>query len=131
MMKSRGYLLDTHVLVWLGHNQKRIGRNSKRILERANLYYSSVSVAELALKSRLGKKEFNSSVIEGWKQEQIFPASFDDAAALNFAAISSEWLPDPFDRQVVATAMSNQFELITADRRILELGYDWIVDATA
>lgn len=130
-MNSRGYLLDTHVLVWLGREPKRFGKNCKRILERANLYYSSVSVAELALKSRLGKKEFNTSVIQQWQQAQINPAFFDDSAALNFAALSSEWLPDPFDRQIVATAMSNQFELITADRRILELEYEWIVDATA
>jgi PIN domain nuclease of toxin-antitoxin system len=88
-------------------------------------------VAELALKSKLGKREFNTAVIEEWKQARIEPATFDDASALNFANLSSEWLPDPFDRQIVSIAMSNQFELITADRRILELGYDWIVDATA
>jgi len=130
-MKSRGYLLDTHVLVWLGRDPKRFGKNCKRILERSNLYYTSISVAELALKSKLGKREFNTAVIEEWKQARIEPATFDDASALNFANLSSEWLPDPFDRQIVAIAMSNQFELITADQRILELGYDWIVDATA
>ena len=114
-----------------GAGSKRFGKNCKRILERSNLYYTSISVAELALKSKLGKREFNTAVIEGWKQARIEPATFDDASALHFANLSSEWLPDPFDRQIVAIAMSNQFELITADQRILELGYDWIVDATA
>lgn len=37
---------------------------------------------------------------------------------------------DPFDRLLVAQAKVERFELLTADRRLLALDYDWIVDAT-
>ena len=130
MMISRGYLLDTHILIWLEHSPKRIGKTSRRILERANLFYSSVSLLELGLKSQLRNLEFPVAAPDGWNQLGIRSISFDDSAAIAFASISSTWLPDPFDRQIVATAMANSLCLITADQKILNLGYDWIIDAT-
>lgn len=130
MTNSKGYLLDTHILIWLEHSPKRIGKTSRRILERANLYYSSISVAELALKSRLRGRPFSAGVTKTWQSLKIESAPFDDLAAISFCSMSKDWLPDTFDRQIVATASANSLNLITADEKMLELDYDWIVDAT-
>lgn len=37
---------------------------------------------------------------------------------------------DPFDRVLLAQAKVERLDFLTADRRLLALGYDWIVDAT-
>ena len=129
-MISRGYLLDTHILIWIEHSPKRIGKKSRKILERGNLYYSSISVLEIGLKSKMSNQQLSVAALDGWNELGIKSISFDDSAAIAFASIASAWLPDPFDRQIVATAMDNSLRLITADQRILQLGYDWIIDAT-
>jgi PIN domain nuclease of toxin-antitoxin system len=36
---------------------------------------------------------------------------------------------DPFDRMITATAKANGIKLITSDRRLLDLGFDWILDS--
>ena len=37
---------------------------------------------------------------------------------------------DPFDRILLAQAKVERLDFLTADRRLLAIGYDWIVDAT-
>ncbi len=129
-MTSRGYLLDTHVLLWLEHSPKRLGENTKRIVGTRNIYYSSISVAELSQKYSLRGITFTSKVPAMWQSIGIRPLPFDDEAALYSANISREWLPDPADRQLVATAEANDLGFITADHKILKLDFEWILDAT-
>lgn len=129
-MTSRGYLLDTHILLWLEHTPKRLGKTARRLIERRSIYYSSISVAEIALKYSLRGLNFSSNIPEIWQSQGIRPLTFDDAAAIYSATISKEWLPDPADRQLVATAGANGLSFITADQKILKLDYDWILDAT-
>ena len=37
---------------------------------------------------------------------------------------------DPFDRMILATARAHGTQLITSDRKLLELGFDWIRDSS-
>lgn len=129
-MTSRGYLLDTHVLLWLEHSPKRLGKNAKRIVETRSLYYSPITVAELSLKYSLRGLTFTPKVPAIWQSLGIRSLPYDDEAALYSANISKEWLPDPADRQLVATAGANNLTFITADQKILKLDFEWILDAT-
>jgi PIN domain nuclease of toxin-antitoxin system len=129
-MTSRGYLLDTHILLWLEHNPERLGKTAKRLIERRSIYYSAISVAELALKYSLRGLTLTAKVPEGWQALGIRALTFDDEAAIASGNLSKEWLPDPADRQLVATAEANGLSFITADQKILKLKYEWIVDAT-
>ena len=129
-MTYRGYLLDTHILLWLEHNPKRLGKTAKRLIERRSIYYSAISVAELALKYSLRGLTLTTKVPEGWQAQGIRALTFDDETAIASANLSKEWLPDPVDRQLVATAEANGLSFITADQKILKLEYEWIVDAT-
>ena len=47
-----------------------------------------------------------------------------------FSDFSRDWVPDPFDRMIMAAASANNKKLITSDSKILAMGFDWVLDAT-
>jgi predicted nucleic acid-binding protein len=77
------------------------------------------------LKDRFGRNE-----IEDWVKVGIIELPFGRQAAVEFASFFSHQVPDPMDRQIMAVARANGLGLITADRRILSLKFDWVIDAT-
>lgn len=127
---SKGYLLDTQVLSWLEHDPNRLGARTKRIVERSKIYYCSISVAELSFKRSLGKYSYQSDLAQRWQDAGILALKFDDHAAYAFGRFSPEWVADPFDRQIMAVAASNDLVLVTSDRRVLAQDFDWVLDAT-
>lgn len=127
---SRGYLLDTQVLVWLTLDQKKLGRDAKRLLERYELFFCTPSVAELSFKQSIGKLKLVAGVIDSWIETGLGIVDFDREAAEAFGRFSADSVPDPFDRQIMSVAASNNLILITADQKILSLGLNWVLDAT-
>ena len=65
-----------------------------------------------------------------WHELGFAELSFGRSAATEFASFHSHQVPDPMDRQIVAVARANGLGLITADKKILNLELDWVVDAT-
>ena len=126
----KGYLLDTQVLVWLEHFPERIGKNSSHLIERREIYFSSISVAELSFKGSLGKYPFNPDSPRAWNEAGIKTLNFDTGAGFAFPRFSASQVPDPMDRQIMATAAANKLILITSDRKILAQRFDWVLDAT-
>lgn len=127
---SKGYLLDTQVIVWLTGDGSRIGKRAFRLLQRYDLFFSTPSVAELSFKQSIGKLKLAPGVFDSLIEAGAGLLNFDRDAAEAFGRFSSESVPDPFDRQIMAVAVSNNLTLITADQKILDLGLDWVVDAT-
>jgi PIN domain nuclease of toxin-antitoxin system len=127
---SRGYLLDTQVLVWLTLDQKKLGRDAKRLLERYELFFCTPSVAELSFKQSIGKLKLVPGVIDSWIEAGLGIVDFDREAAEAFGRFSADSVPDPFDRQIMSVAASNNLTLLTADQKILSLGLNWVLDAT-
>ena len=127
---SRRFLVDTQVLVWLVVDRGRLGRETMRILERNEIYFATPSIAELSFKRSLGRLHYSISLVEDLREFGLTLLSFDLEAANAFGRFSSEWVPDPFDRQIMAVAAANNLTLITSDSRILSQGLDWVLDAT-
>lgn len=127
---SSGYLLDTQVLYWMGESSKMIGPRVSQILKHKPLFFSSISVAELGFKRRFAKLQYDISAPEVWRELGISPLGFGIEAANAFSRFSPEWVPDPFDRQIMAIAAANNLTLITSDRKILSQQFDWVLDAT-
>ncbi len=127
---SRGYLLDTQVLVWLGVDQKKLGRDAKRLIERYEVFFCTPSVAELSFKQSIGKLRLGAGVFDSLIEAGIGILYFDKEAAEAFGRFSAESVPDPFDRQIMAIAVSNNLTLVTADQEILDLNLNWVIDAT-
>lgn len=113
-------LLDTHVLLWANEAPERLSPTAVTALENSTnrLLVSAVSVAEIEIKRRLGKLGMEHSC-----QTLVsrLNASWLDLTAAH--AIGLRALPllhsDPFDRLLIAQAISHGCPLVTADQKIL------------
>lgn len=115
------YLLDTHVLLWWLADPKQIETKARHIIaDKSNqIFISSVSTWELAIKKDLGKLSIPMNLLAVIKSEniQILPLSAEESlSVIDLPKIH----PDPFDRMLIAQAKFNDLIVITKDRQILE-----------
>jgi PIN domain nuclease of toxin-antitoxin system len=111
--------LDTHVFCWSFYAPERLSRKAFKIIRGAQeVFVSSASVWEVAIKVRLGK--MNSDPQELF--EQIESNGFHELPVWSKHALLVASLPmrhtDPFDRLLIAQAMSEPMHLLTADSQL-------------
>lgn len=124
-------LLDTSVLLWLLLDHPRLGRRTRnRIGEAAAVHLSAVSIAELTIKSMLGKIQLPDDFQRLAVDHGLTELPLTTAHATAIERCPELLHHDPFDRLLVAQAQCSGMELLTADRVLLGLGRDFIVDAT-
>lgn len=111
------YLLDTHVFLWCVKEDRRLTKTLRsKILQATEVYVSSASIWEAAIKIKLGKLEadLNELVMA------IMNSGFTELAitAHHAAAIThlAEIHRDPFDRILIAQAISEPLTFLTADK---------------
>ncbi len=114
-------LLDTHALLWFLKNDSQLSGSAKAAIEDpANRKFVSVaSCWEIAIKAGLGKLKLGEPAAVLLSRE--IPANSFDLLPISLAhATAVETLPthhkDPFDRLLVAQAVSEGATLITSDR---------------
>jgi PIN domain nuclease of toxin-antitoxin system len=114
------YLLDTHVVLWLWGDPGRL-RDEVRddLADPANrLLVSAASAMEVATKTRLGKLPIGATLVPTWAAHvtQIAADELPVTAAHALLAGSMTWAHrDPFDRLLVAQALTEGVALVTAD----------------
>ncbi|WP_448189112.1 type II toxin-antitoxin system VapC family toxin [Azospirillum sp. sgz301742] len=119
------FLLDTHVLIWLAQGDARLGPLARRTIDdarsRDQLYVSAVTFWETAMlhsRSRIilpqAPDRWRHSVLTTGIEE--FP--LDGVAAVGSVEIAG-FHADPADRFLVATALTRDATLLTADEKIL------------
>jgi PIN domain nuclease of toxin-antitoxin system len=110
----RGYLVDSHVLVWAFGNDRRLSKEARRVLvEEAQVWVSVASLWELSLKQASGKLQM--------------PDLDDVLPHFGIRELPVTWLHvrqtrnlprhhgDPFDRVLIAQAMVEDLVLVTTD----------------
>lgn len=112
-------LLDTHLLLWaLGAPEKLDAETRDLVEDPVNeVLFSAVSIWEIAIKASLGRSDFMV------RPEAVVQAAraigFAELPVLADVAAQVVDLPlhhrDPFDRLLVAQAMSGPVRLYTAD----------------
>ncbi|HTW44270.1 MAG TPA: type II toxin-antitoxin system VapC family toxin [Acidobacteriaceae bacterium] len=112
------YLLDTHILLWLDSDVRRVSTSVIETIDRADqVYYSAASVWELSIKQSLGKLRLTKP-ISGFVENSRF---LELPVTTRYAEAAAK-LPmhhrDPFDRMLVAQAGTEGLVLITADERL-------------
>lgn len=121
-----GWLLDTHVWLWLmAGRTDRLGAAMRRSIEQVRrgpgLYVSEMSVWETAIKVARGRLELNGRVEDLAADTERLPGMrfvpFSRQAMLEAAALRSA-PGDPFDRGIAATAIVLGLALVTADRQL-------------
>ena len=112
-------LLDTHYLIWAIDDPVRLSDAAAEALQDAacDVFFSAVSIWEIALKYGLGRPEFQTRPDQISRAArrigfQPMPVTIEDAAAV--AALPAHHR-DPFDRLLVAQAVRQPARLLTAD----------------
>jgi PIN domain nuclease of toxin-antitoxin system len=111
------YLLDTQIVLWAGAAPERLGRVVRAVLDdpSADVIVSAISLAEMAIKRSIGKLAM-----------PVTPRTFCEAIGLRLIPLEPEQadhvgeLPmhhrDPFDRLLIAQAITLDATLVSADR---------------
>jgi PIN domain nuclease of toxin-antitoxin system len=115
------FLLDTHTLLWFINGDSQISADARRIIEdtKNEIAVSVASLFEISIKLKIGKLSLRKSLLEfiedvdkAWIQ--VTPiANAHLAAYQNIPDIPGH--RDPFDRLIIATAISEDAIVISAD----------------
>ena len=120
-------LLDTHTWVWAASGERRLGRQARRLIDRAaardQVRVSVASIFEVSALATVGRVRF-SVPVERWiedalDQPGIRLAELTAGAALEAGQMMRAVLADPIDRMLVATARRLDATLMTADQVVL------------
>ena len=112
-------LLDSHILIWLMGEDAHLTAQARALIDGATaVFASTVSIWELAIKVSLGKLHLDIERLAGLL----------DAAGIHELQITRQHvmavarLPllhrDPFDRLLIAQAIAEHLQLVTADARL-------------
>jgi PIN domain nuclease of toxin-antitoxin system len=118
-------LLDTHVWLWSLTAPDRLGRKVRAQLERKGneVWLSPISVWELLVLAERGRVRLDAEP-RAWVAEALERAPLEQAALNHEVALRSREvsLPhqDPADRFLVATALTYELTLVTADESIID-----------
>ena len=124
-------LLDTSVIVWALDGSSRLGRRARKLMGSGlPVHVSAVSLSELVIKAMLGKIELPANLIASVQSEGYTELPLTGADTTALMELPDLIRHDPFDRLLVAQAQRNGMTFLTADRALLGLGRDFIVDAT-
>ena len=112
-------LLDTRIFYWTLYEQsKQPVKATKLMLEAEAVYVSAASFWEIAIKVRLGKMIADLEEMIATVQ----PAGFSELPVTSLHTAQVAKLPllhsDPFDRMLVAQAMSEPLYLLTVDTEL-------------
>ena len=117
-------LLDTHILIWAILNDPRLSAAARRLLDdpRNEVWVSAVSYCEIAIKRSLGRSRLACSTTD--------IADYVDQCGLPVLDLrpahvkTLETLPwhhrDPFDRMLVAQALTEPMRLVTQDVAVVQ-----------
>lgn len=121
-------LIDTHALLWFHDGDRRLSRKASRLMEApdAALVISAASVWELAIKTSMRRLQLSVGVetyvaTKISKGYTLWPITWEHAAGV--AALPWHHR-DPFDRLLVAQALSEKCAVVTADRMFRKYGVD-------
>lgn len=109
-------LLDTQLFIWWLKDDPHLSQKARSLIENAHfVYVSSVSIWEAAIKIQLKKLD----VVIMDLVESLEPAGFIELPFTAKHAAKTIELPnyhrDPFDRALIAQAISEPLCLLTAD----------------
>ncbi len=120
-MAEPAYLLDTHALLWYAQAPQLLPEEVIKLIRQpdAAIHLSRVSLLEIAIKYSIGKLELKGT-FQRWLQ-RVALMGFDNLEISNQHLNTLARLPmqpnhrDPFDRLLIAQALSEDLTLISRD----------------
>lgn len=114
-------LLDTHILLWLLKDSPRLGPDARFWITQADeVYVSSASIWEIAIKACLGKLQVDAEKLT----MEMKSLGLLELPVKNIHAAAVQNLPhyhrDPFDRLLIAQSIVEPMRLLTSDSRLTQ-----------
>jgi PIN domain nuclease of toxin-antitoxin system len=115
-------LLDTHLLLWAAGAPERLSRAATDALEDEGneLVFSAASLWEIAIKKSLGRDDFR--VEPRVLRRGLLDNGYTELPVTSEHAVNVDVLPpvhkDPFDRLLLAQALSEGITLLTTDEQL-------------
>ena len=111
------YLLDTHALIWWLADHQKLSPKAYKLISDINnqIFVSTASIWEIAIKSRLGKIETPENLLELIDEESftILNISARDAWSIKDIVPHHQ---DPFDHLLISQAINENLKIITRDK---------------
>ncbi|KEO52417.1 PIN domain nuclease of toxin-antitoxin system [Thalassospira sp. MBR-102] len=112
-------LLDTHLILWAAGEPEKLPSGAVDLIENAEseLLFSAASLWEIAIKSGLGRDDFR--VNARLLRRGLIDNGYSELPITGEHTLMIDTLPsihkDPFDRLLVAQAISEGIMLLTSD----------------
>ena len=111
-------LLDTHVFLWVLSDSIKLTDKQRFEIEALSnvIYVSSISIAEIMIKSSLGKLDVEFDVLEMVRESgfELLDFTGKDAVLLKDLPFHHK---DPFDRMLICQSKVNKMRLMTDDSK--------------
>lgn len=112
-------LLDTHIFIWAVMDNRKLKKVARHmILDADEVFVSAASIWEVAIKAGLGKLDGDVNLLVS----EIESSGFIELPVRIAHTAMVRKLPDihrdPFDRLLIAQAMSEPLHLMTADNSL-------------
>ncbi len=117
------YLLDTCVFIWLASLEGKLSLLARQVILNPEnfLYLSPLSVVEIEMQFHLGRlkmKQAPDQFVAHYRERHgVETLPFQEPAALSLAKLPPLHR-DPFDRMLIAQAISEGLSIITPDAKI-------------
>ena len=115
-------LLDTQLLLWAAGEPEKLSKSARTILLDTDnsLLFSPISLWEIVIKSGLGRDDFQADA--ALLRRSVIDNGYEELPVTGRHAVAVASLPpihkDPFDRMLIAQAISEGVMLLTTDATV-------------
>jgi len=112
-------LLDTSIVLWVAADSPKLSDAARREIENAEVVFvSAMTLWEMAIKSGLGKLDVNlPRLLRRMTEAGVRELSVTWRHAMAVRTLANHHR-DPFDRMLIAQAISEPLRLITSDAQL-------------